>query len=229
MTMHPLDNGISAYDAIVGRRSTRRFTAAPVAEEIVEAILGAASRAASGMNMQPWLVHVVTGKARERLSLAVRNAAEQGLSSPEYSYVPSVIKDPYAERRRKVGFALYELYGIERHDIAARREAMLRNFDFFGAPVGLFFTMDRAMTAGSWLDCGMFMQNVMIVAQAYGLQTCPQQAWCDYGAIVHHELEIPDDHVLLSGMALGTADTDAPENGLMTERVEVRSFATVHR
>lgn len=219
---------LSAWDAVTGRRSIRRFLSEPVVRQTVHDILRAASRAASGTNMQPWLVHVVTGTARDRLSRAVREAAATGEPSPEYAYLPEVMKEPYKSRRRKIGYDLYARYGIDKSDLAARQEAMLRNYDFFGAPVGLFFTMDRGMSLGSWLDCGMFMQNVMIVARAFGLETCPQQAWCDFGAVVHRELHIPDDHILLSGMALGHPDMSAPENRLVSEREEVDGFTTWH-
>jgi nitroreductase len=221
-------SALPVIDAVTGRRSVRRFLPAPVPNATIAAILTAASRAASGTNFQPWLVHIAVGASRDRVSAAVLAAAEAGETCPEYRYEPEIIPEPYLSRRRKVGFDLYALYGIERHDIAARKGAMLRNFDFFGAPVGLFFTMDRAMTQGNWLDCGMFMQNVMIVARAYGLETCPQQAWCDFGGIVHRELAIPDEHILLSGMALGYADTSAIENGLVSQRAAAGDFTIWH-
>lgn len=221
-------SGLSAYDAVVGRRSVRCFLAKPVSESCVREILHAAARAASGTNMQPWLVHVATGETRARLSRTVRDAAGKGEESMEYRYLPEIIKEPYKSRRRKIGFDLYAKYGIDRDDMAGRTEAMLRNYDFFGAPVGLFFTMDRGMSLGSWLDCGMFMQNVMVVARDYGLETCPQQAWCDFGAAVHRELNIPEEHILLSGMALGYADNSAPENTLVSERASVDEFTTWH-
>ncbi|MBB5685953.1 nitroreductase [Sphingobium boeckii] len=224
-----MTGSISALDAVKGRRSVRRFLPDPVSEPVIEAILQASSRAASGTNIQPWLVHVVTGKTRDSLSSAVLRAAEAEETSLEYPYLPARLKEPYLSRRRKVGFDLYALYGIDRHDMPARKAAMMRNFDFFGAPVGLFFTMERDMPQGAWLDCGMFMQNVMITARAYGLETCPQQAWCDFGAVVHAELGIPDDHILLSGMALGTIDPSAPENTLVSERAGVDEFGTWHR
>jgi nitroreductase len=224
-----IHNGLSAFDAIVGRRSIRRFTQAPIADEVIHTILSAAARAASGMNMQPWMVHVVTGVTRERLSRAVLAAARRGETSLEYAYLPNTMKDPYRSRRRKIGLDLYALCGIDRDDFTARENAMLRNYDFFGAPVGFFITIDRIMAAGSWLDCGMFMQNVMIVAQAFGLETCPQQSWCDHGAIVHRELAIPDNHILLSGIAIGHADWAAPENTLVSERADPDEFAVWHR
>ena len=215
--------------AVTGRRSVRRFLPAAVEDETVLAILNGAARAPSGTNIQPWLVHVVTGAARERLSCAARAAVEADRFSPEYAYLPERLEEPYRSRRRKIGFDLYALYGIDRNDMVARKAAAVRNYDFFGAPVGLFFTMDRSMALGAWLDCGMFMQNVMVLARAHGFETCPQQAWCDIGAVVHAELAIPDEHIVLSGMALGRIDPSAPENTLISERVSADAFATWHR
>jgi nitroreductase len=222
-------NGLSAYEAVVGRRSIRRFLSTPVKETVIDFILSAAARAPSGMNTQPWVVHVVTGDTRKRLSQAVRDAAERGEECVEYRYIPESMKEPYLSRRRKLGFDLYALYGIDRRDSEARKRAFLRNYDFFGAPVGLFITMERELLLGSWIDCGMFMQNIMTIARAFGLETCPQQAWCDYGPVVHRELSIPEEHILLSGLALGYADSSAPENGLITERTSPEVFAVRHR
>jgi nitroreductase len=220
--------GLPAVDAIRGRRSTRRFLPTPVGDEEIRAILRDAARAPSGMNMQPWCVHVVQGEARARLSRQAREAASKDEGGLEYAYLPAQFTEPYLSRRRALGLDLYARYGIDRHDRAARQEAMLRNFDFFGAPVGLFFTMERSMSQGSWLDCGMFMQNIMILARAWGLATCPQQSWCDVGSVVHRELAIPVEHILLSGMALGYADPLAPENQLVSERAEEEEFIRWH-
>ena len=220
---------LSARDAVIGRRSVRRFLPTPVPFETVRAILADAARAPSGTNVQPWRVYVAMGAARERLSEAVLAAANLGNRCDEYSYMPSPLKEPYLSRRRQLGYELYGLYGIDRHDLEGRRRAMLRNFEFFGAPVGLFFVMERYFLFGSWLDCGMFMQNVMIIARAYGLETCPQQAWCEYGPIVHEELSIPRDEIVLSGMALGAADPDAPENTLVSRRIAPEEFITVRK
>ncbi|MEA1833608.1 nitroreductase [Methylobacterium durans] len=219
---------VGVVDAVVNRRSIRRFRPTSIPADVVTGILLAAARAPSGTNFQPWHVHVVTGTMRERLSRAVTEAAEAGDRTEEYPYSPTPVMEPYLSRKRQVGFDLYKLYGIERGDYEGRKRAMLRNFEFFGAPVGLFFTMEACLLNGSWLDCGMFMQNVMIVARGYGLETCPQQAWCEFGRVVHEQLGIPDTHILLSGMALGHADPDAPENTLVSRREPVESFTTFH-
>jgi nitroreductase len=221
-------NELTAIEAVTGRRSVRRFLSTPVPLETVRAILADAARAPSGTNMQPWKVYVATGAARDRLCRAVLSAARAGNRSDEYTYMPSPLKEPYRSRRRRVGFELYRLYGVARDDLEGRKRAMLRNFEFFGAPVGLFFAMERDLFLGSWLDCGMFMQNVMVLSRAQGLETCPQQAWCEYGSIVHDELSIPPDQIVLSGMALGFADTQAPENTLISERMAPEEFATFH-
>jgi nitroreductase len=215
-----------AIEAVSGRRSVRRFLPTAVPRSTVEAILVAASRAPSGTNSQPWHVHAVAGEARQRLSAAVTAAAKAGRRKDEYPYSPEPIPEPYLARRRKVGYDLYKLYGIQRSDYAARKEAYLRNFEFFGAPVGLFFTMDRALLFGSWLDMGMFMQNVMIVARGHGLETCPQAAWCEYPDVIRPLLQIPQERILVSGMSLGFEERAAPVNALRTEREPLGGFAT---
>ena len=219
---------LSAIAAIEGRRSVRRFLPTPVPEGIVREILRLAARAPSGTNSQPWFVHVATGGARERLSRATIAAAKAGEAKDDYAYMPKPLWEPYIARRRKVGFDLYALLGIARDDMAGRTAAALRNFEYFGAPVGLFFFMDRRMQYGSWLDCGMFMENVMIAARAFGLETCPQQAWCSYAHVVRRELGVGEDMVLVSGLSLGVEDKAAPENALVTERAGVDEFTTFH-
>lgn len=218
--------GPGVTEAVTGRHSIRRFLPNPIAMETVRTILADAARAPSGTNTQPWKVTCVTGAARERISAAVLAAAQAGERSLEYAYMPAELNETYIARRRAVGYALYSLYGIARDDYPARTRAMLRNFEFFGAPVGLFFRIDRNMLHGSWLDMGMFMQNVMILARGHGLETCPQQAWCEFGQVLHDELGIPADEIVVSGMALGVADPQAPENTLVSERASIDEFAT---
>ncbi|WP_340267016.1 nitroreductase [Sphingobium mellinum] len=218
------DKRVSAYDAIAGRRSVRAFLPVPVADEVIDQILTAASRAPSGQNMQPWQVHVVTGDTRARLCAEVTAAVSAGERSDEYPYFPADIREPYRSCRRKVGFDLFAIYGIGRDDLEGRQRALLRNFDFFGAPVGLFFTMERDWGYGAWIDMGNFMTNVMTLAPAFGLATCPQQAWAEYGAAVRRVLPVPKQHVIVSGMALGYADPRADVNRLVTERVPVEQF-----
>jgi nitroreductase len=210
--------------AVAGRKSIRRFLPDPVDKQLILSVLGAASRAPSGQNMQPWQVHVVTDQAREALCQVVTAAADAGERSDEYAYFPKEIQEPYLSRRRKVGYDLYAVYGIERDDLAGRKRALLRNFQFFDAPVGLFFTMRRDWGYGAWIDIGMYMMNVITLARAAGLETCCQQAWSEYGQAVRRVLDIPETDVIVSGMAIGYADLAAQENSLVTERAPLEQF-----
>lgn len=214
--------------AITGRRSIRRFLPDPVPREVIEDILAVAARAPSGANMQPWQVHVVTGTARRRVGAAVTAAAARSERRPDYTYYPEEWFEPYRARRRKIGFDLYDLLGIARDDEAARAAQSRRNFLFFDAPVGLFVTVDRRLNLGSWLDCGMFLQNLLLAARAHGLETCAQASWVPYAGTVRATLGIDDGEVLLSGVALGYPDPAAPENALATERVRPADFTTWH-
>lgn len=221
---------MSAVEAVRTRRSVRAFTDRPVPRETVDLILALAARAPSGSNIQPWKVYAIAGSARAALSaeLLAAHADPAGSAGsaepPEYHYYPRVWREPYLARRRKVGWGLYGAIGIAKGDKAAMSRQHGRNYDFFGAPVGLFYTLERDMEKGSWLDLGMFMQNVMVVARGLGLDTCPQQAFCNHHRIVRRHLGIPDGEILVSGMALGHADPDAPENRFDTEREPVEAF-----
>ncbi|BDU69272.1 nitroreductase [Geothrix oryzae] len=215
--------------AITGRRSIRAFQPTPVPRAAVEDILRVASRAPSGTNLQPWQVHVLTGAALARLSdriLAIyADPAELARHEREYDYYPKEWTSPYLERRRKVGWDLYGLLGIAKSDRAGMHAQHGRNYRFFDAPVGLIFTMDRILQVGSWLDYGMFLQNIMVAARARGLDTCPQAAFTQFHRVIAEELGLGPEQMVICGMALGYADPSAPENALVTERAPVSEFA----
>jgi nitroreductase len=232
MTMPRPEDTAAVEAAITSRRSIRAFLPTPVPRETVERILEVASRAPSGTNTQPWKVHVLTGAAKDRLSRAVRAAyddpAERARHTEEYAYYPTEWVSPYVDRRRKVGWDLYGLLGIGKADKARMHEQHGRNYAFFDAPVGLVFTIDRVMQQGSWLDYGMFLQNVMVAARARGLDTCPQAAFTQFHRVIERELALPPSEMVVCGMSLGHADPDAPENRLVTEREPVCGFAWFH-
>jgi nitroreductase len=215
--------------AITSRRSIRAFLPTPVARDDIQAILRTAARAPSGTNTQPWQVHVLTGAARQRLVdavMAVWNDPEQlKQHSEEYAYYPTQWASPYIDRRRKVGWDLYGLLQIGKQDKARMHAQHGRNFCFFDAPVGLIFTIDRIMAQGSWLDYGMFLQNIMVAARGRGLDTCPQAAWTQFHRVIAQELNLAETQMLVCGMALGYADTSKIENTLVTEREPVAGFA----
>ncbi|MCT7325544.1 nitroreductase [Ralstonia mojiangensis] len=214
--------------AITSRRSVRAFLPTPVARENIEAILDVARRAPSGSNTQPWKVYVLTGESKARLSESVLAAYEHPeantLHREEYPYYPRTWIDPYQSRRRKVGWDLYGLLGIERANKERMHAQHARNFRFFDAPVGIIFTIDRVMEQGSWLDYGMFLEAVMVGARARGIDTCPQAAFTQFHRIIAEQLRLTDDEMVVCGMSMGYANPAAIENTLVTERAPVSDF-----
>lgn len=215
--------------AITSRRSVRAFLPTPVAREDIEAILEVAARAPSGTNTQPWKVYVLTGAIKEKLSdeiLRAHNDPELGKQhTEEYRYYPVKWVSPYIDRRRKIGWDLYTLLGLTRENKAGMHAQHGRNYRFFDAPVGMIFTIDRILEQGSWLDYGMFLQNIMIAARGRGLDTCPQAAFTPFHKIIKEVLQLSDDEMVVCGMALGYADPDKIENKLITEREPATDFA----
>ena len=220
---------LNAEEALLTRRSVRAFLPTPVAREEVEAVLTTASRAASGSNIQPWKVRVVAGEKRESLSRAILNALERDgyeKHQREWNYYPVNWREPFLARRRKIGWDLYGLMGIKKGDFEATERQRRRNYEFFGAPVGMIFTLDEDLEMGSWLDLGIFLGSIMVAARGRGLDTCPQAAFADFHAVIRRELGIPQNEIVICGLALGHADPDAPENRLVTERAPASEFAT---
>jgi nitroreductase len=225
----PIETTAAVDAAITSRRSVRAFLPTPVPRETIEAILEVAARAPSGTNIQPWKVYVLTGDAKLALSRKIRaaydNAQLRATHTEEYAYYPTEWKSPYLERRRKIGWDLYGLLSIGRADKERMHAQHGRNYEFFDAPVGLIFTIDRILRQGSWLDYGMFLQNVMIAARARGLDTCPQAAFIQFHRVIAEHVSAPDNEQVVCGMSLGYADPNAIENTLVTERASVQTFA----
>jgi nitroreductase len=217
-------------EAIASRRSVRGFLPTPVERETVEAILEVSSRAPSGTNMQPWKVYVCTGSVKAALAEEVAGLYLSGAAEhkDEVRMYPAQadFPDEYRARRRKVGWDLYNLLGVAKGDLEGSRRHHVANYLFFGAPVGLFFFIDRVLEIGSWLDYGMFIENVMLSARGHGLDTCPQAAWQRFHAPVRKHLGVPDSRVLVCGMSIGYADPGAPANRLAVEREPVANFAS---
>jgi nitroreductase len=214
--------------AITSRRSIRAFLPTTIAREDIEQLLRVAARAPSGTNTQPWKVYVLTGEKKQRLTqqiLAAHNDPEQARQhTEEYAYYPREWVSPYVDRRRKVGWDLYALLGLTRENKAGMAAQHGRNYAFFDAPVGMIFTIDRIMEQGSWLDYGMFLQNIMVAARGRGLHTCPQAAFTQYHKIIREVLDLPDNEMVVCGMSLGYADLDRIENSLVTEREPATGF-----
>lgn len=218
-------------DAVMARISTRAFRADPVPETVIREILEVAKFAPSGGNLQPWRVHVVLGAARDRLIAAVNRAIDENpfADESEIRVYPEKLWEPFRTRRFAVGEAMYALLGVPREDKLARLAHLRKNFEFFGAPAGLFFSLDRRFDKGQWAHLGMFMQTIALLAEEMGLATCMQEAWTTRARTVAAFLGLPETEQIYCGMALGYADRAAPVNRLRSERAPLDEFATFRR
>ncbi|MFV5385845.1 nitroreductase [Acinetobacter junii] len=219
-------------EAITSRHSVRAFLDTPVDVQTIKDILSVASRAPSGTNTQPWKVYVLTGKKRAEMIERVCAAQLELFQKPElaeqyketFAYYPENWISPFIDRRRANGWGLYGLLGIQKGEKEKMAAQQLRNFQLFDAPVGLFFTVNKAMGIGSKMDISMMIQNVMVAAKARGLDTCPQAAWNHFYPIVLDVLGAPDDEELICAIALGYADPDHIVNTFITPREPVENF-----
>ena len=219
---------LPAPEAIRTRRSVRAFLKTPVPHEIIAEILQLAGCAPSGSNIQPWHVHVLTGETLVRVGSTIQRAYLTGEPGHkrDYNYYTDPIVEPYLARRRQCGWGLYTTIGIQRGEKERMQAARARNYNFFGAPMGLVFSIDAQLEKGSWLDYGMFLQTIMIAARSYGLHTCPQASIAEFPDIVRRELAIDSGNTIICGMAVGYADPDAVINQFQPPRIPLSDYVT---
>jgi nitroreductase len=225
----PDDVAHSVAEAITSRRSVRAYLDRKVPRAPIEAILRIAAQAPSGSNIQPWRVYVLTGGALERLRGAMRDAYLAGEPHErEYRYYTQAIFEPYLARQRACGWGLYGMLGIGRGEHEKSRAYRVTNYQFFGAPVGMVFTIDRRLERGSWLDYGMFLQSIMVAARGFGLHSCAEASIAEFHPIIRNQLSLPENEMVVCGIALGYADHQAVINGFHTARETLEAFATFH-
>jgi nitroreductase len=216
-------------EAVDSRMSCRAFLDKPVAKATLCDILQTAARAPSGGNLQPWLVHALTGNTLKAFLdlIHTRRVANPSGEGAEYPVYPPNLHEPYRSRRFKCGEDLYATIRIAREDKRGRLEQFARNYEVFGAPVLLFFVIDRRMGIDQWADVGMFMQTIMLLAREHGLHTCAQEAWASWHITISEYLQLPAEQMVFCGMALGFRDEAAPINQLRTQRAALEEFATL--
>jgi nitroreductase len=212
---------------IKGRFASRSFTSRAVPQQTIVDILDVARFAPSGANIQPWRVYAVAGAKKEEISRTLWKAHEEARDqhSSEYLYYASPLPEPYASRRDQFGQLFYGSLGIQQSDTAARGRQTAKNYGFFEAPVGLIIAIDRRLQVGSWLDLGMFIQNVMIAAAARGMQTCPQETFSKYHALLRTLLPIPPEEIVVCGMSIGFAEEACVSAGSLMPKAAVGEFA----
>ena len=215
--------------AIAKRYSVRAYTDQQVPESIIREIIQRAARAPSGANSQPWNIAVLQGEAKQRLQQRIESGFRQGnRGKMDYCYYPQIWREPYKARRQACGFQLYDAVGITKNDKQRRLEQWAQNYRAFDAPVMLIFLIDDVLETGSYMDYGMFLQSIMLLAIEEGLATCPQAALGEYPHIVRDELSLSENVRVLCGMALGYEDSDAAINQYRTPREPVEMIATFY-
>lgn len=211
-------------DAVMrARTSVRAFRPDPVPRAHLVEILELARTAPSTFNTQPWRVHLLAGEAKRTLSEAIGQAHADN-SHPPFSPFPPTPSPDCVGRQHDFGQRYYAALGIDRADLVARARQTGRNFLFFDAPVGLIFTIEAALTKHSWLDYGLFLQNLMLAAQVRGLATCPQVSFVRYQSIIAQQLGLAPDEAVVCGMSLGYADEQAAVNQLGMPREPLERF-----
>lgn len=214
---------MNVTEALKARISVRAFKPDPLPAAVVREILDVARYAPSGGNLQPWKVIAVAGAERDAVvALAKANLPGEEGDRPVY---PANLWEPYRSRRFKVGEDMYALLGIPRDNKPARLMHLAQNFEFFGAPVGLFFIIDRRMGHGQWAHLGMFMQSVALAALERGVQSCMQEAWARMRAPLHAHFRLDQNDMVYCGMALGHADMSKPVNSLRSDRAPLDDIA----
>jgi len=220
----------SVTEAVVSRRSVRAFSNRSVERTVVEELLQLAANAPSNGNTQPWRVHVVTGEAKENLSKAIfeKAASSPSGAAPDIEIYPKDLGEPWRSRRYACGELMYETLGIERENKVGRMQQAAKNLSFFGAPIGIIVTLDRSLAELQFLDCGIFMQTFMLLAQERGLATCPQAAWSMWAGVIRRQLGLSDQEMVLAGIALGYPDTAQVASNIPMPRISLDEFATFH-
>ena len=219
---------MSVTEALQRRISVREFKPDPLSRELVREILTIASRAPSGGNLQPWKVIAVAGAERQAVTAVAARAlaaSPEGEQGDRPIYPPNLF-EPYRSRRYKLGEDMYALLGIGREDKAGRLARFARNYEFFGAPVGLFFVIDERMGHGQWAHLGMFMQSIALAAVERGLGSCMQEAWGAVRVSLKAHFGLPEHDLVYCGMALGYADESAAVNKLRSDRASVDELAS---
>lgn len=213
---------------IRSRRSVRAFLPDEPDSSEINAVLELARYAPSGSNTQPWKVHVLPKSTIDAVYEAVRKSSvtPRKKSWTDYLYFPPVLPAPYIDRRRALGQALYDLLGIGRRDLEKIHQQHLDNLRFFDAPVGILVTIDRSLERGSWVDLGIFVQTILLACSSRGLASCPQAAFAPFHEEIRTVIPMPEDQVLVCGIAIGYEDVTHPANQLRPSRAPLDEWVT---
>lgn len=227
------DNNKSIIDLINNRRTIRCFNNKKVDADLIKTILESAIKSPTGGNLQPYHIAIIQGKSKEKLSNALIHAFEKKLPiDSEYDYYPTEAFEPFNTRRHFAGVSAYKAANIKFSqsyvDWAAVINLVKQNYVFFGADVGLIFYMDNRLTEGAHIDIGLLMQNIMLLAEHFGLGTCPQASMVNYSSITKKILNIDANMKIVCGMSLGYIDETANINNCQTDKEPLENLTHWH-
>ncbi|WP_026941952.1 nitroreductase [Hellea balneolensis] len=216
----------SVTEALDTRITCRDFLDTPVPDDVLMRILNMAMRSPSGGNLQPWKLHVMTG---DTLAEFKKRAAERTLGGkleePTYRAYPSPLWEPQRSWRYKLGEDMYSLIGIPKDNKMGRLVWLAQNAKFFEAPVGIIVTGHKNLEMPQYMDIGILLQSIMLLAREEGLHTASQGWWRNWTSVCHEMLDIPEEEEVMVGMSIGYGNPDAPVNDLYADRAGLDDVA----
>tara|TARA_B100000674_G_scaffold462788_1_gene443155 strand:- start:1179 stop:1832 length:654 start_codon:yes stop_codon:yes gene_type:complete len=210
--------------AVNSRKSIRSYTQKSVPNPLIKKLLSKAARSPSGGNLQPWKIFVLNNSSMSKF--IDFQATWVGHADPQYEIYPKKLSEPYRTSRYELGEQMYSILGISREMKNERIAQVMKNFEFFGAPAGLFCYIEKQMGPPQWSDLGMFLQTFMLLCEETGLSTCAQEAWSIKHDCVSAFLNIQNDDILFCGMSIGYKDDKDVINSLQSERRPIDEWAT---
>jgi nitroreductase len=224
---HSIEQRIGVLEELLGERySCRAFLPQPVPRATIEHVLAAAQRTASWCNSQPWQLVIASGEAKERFRNAIYAEASSGAPEDGDFSFPREYLGVYLERRRESGFQLYNTLGIARGDKAAYAKQALENYNFFGAPHVAIIHTDEALGIYGAIDCGAYVGNFLLAAQALGLGTIPQAALARHSGLIRRHFKLGDSRRVVCGISFGFPDRDNKINSYRTSRAGIADTVT---
>jgi nitroreductase len=224
---HSAGERISVLEELLHERySVRAFLPREVPRETIAHVLKVAQRTASWCNSQPWQLLILSGAAKERFRKLIYAEASSGAHDAHDFTPPREYLGVYLERRRESGFQLYNTLGIARGDKAAYAKQALENFNFFGAPHLAIVHTDEPLGIYGAIDCGAYVSNFMLAAQALGLGTIAQAAVARHSGLIHRHFKLGDNRKVVCGISFGYADHAHKVNTYRTSRAGVADAVT---
>ena len=234
---------LTVSEAIAARHSVRDFLPKEVSLELIYQILDEARHACSSSNLQPWKLYLIHGETKKMFTKIIKKKFfKGGIDGPAFPMFPGMNAKgskaldtskfkknypKYGARQSAMGKLIYDAQGIKRNDIRGRMFHMAKNWDFFGAPIGVFISIEKGMSIGQYPDLGIILSYIMLLCQQYGLSTCAQVAWSLWNPTIKEVLDIPSNELIFCGISIGYENKKTKVNQIRTERMKFNEYCVV--